>query len=195
LSNPLFQARFEITNVVDLGGGTWQISGSILDSSGSGWGPADAAVDDLVFDEDTSIYVGVVNCWIVVGIVSVGPGTSITVNVEYNEPGLPGGTGAPVPCSGAICRFVGNQELSQGPVEGWTQTSETLNNAIRNYDNRRNATLVGFQGFQGLQGSGSGGGGFQGFQGLQGSGGGGGGFQGFQGFQGPATSSYFPSGF
>ena len=198
---PIFQARFEVIGVDELGGGVFRLTGNIFDSSGAGFGPVDAAVNDLVFDEDTSVYIGTVNRWKVTQIDSTGPGTAIVLRVIYDESGSPGGLGTPMGGSSAICRpTVGALKLSQTPAQGWTQISETLSTAVRNTDGRFTGAagiqgpqgfgaqgpqgtlgVDGVQGGQGWQGIGTNG--VQGAQGFQGIG-----AQGFQGWQGIGTN-------
>lgn len=141
--NPVFQARFEVTGVNTVTPGVmWELSGTVEDSSYSGWTATDAAAGNLVFDEDQAIYLGTVNCWRVTSIVSAGPGKALTVRVVYNEDGAIGGSGEPAAGSCAICVRSGAQDLSQRPAEGYTQISSTMSNAIRNYDMRKIASYV-----------------------------------------------------
>jgi len=154
MSTTLFQARYEVVSITEITPGTlWQLYGRIYDSSGSGFSPADASVGNLVFDEDLSYYVGTTNCWKVSDIVAAGPGTALTVQVVYNETGDPGGLGQPLPGSSIICAAVGTSDLSQVAAPGWTQVSETLVNAVRNYDNRKDAGGTGGEGATGPQGA------------------------------------------
>jgi len=153
VANPLFQARFEVTGVEQVDVSTWQMTGEVIDSSGTGFGPADAEVGNLVFDEDVSIFIGTVNCWKVTELVAVGPSRTLVVKVQYAEPGSPGGMGEPQSGSCAICKSVGVTplNLSQTPAQGWVQIGETLQNGVRNYD-MRTVAGVGAQGSQGISG-------------------------------------------
>ena len=150
MSDPLFQARFEVTYVESLGGdpALWRLTGTVIDASGMGFGPANAAVGDLVFDEDTTTFYGTVNAWRITEIVSAGG--NLVVKVQYNESGIPAGLGEPQAGSCAICRpTVGSLRLSQAPATGWTQLGETILHSVRNFDSR----TVGASGVQGAQGS------------------------------------------
>jgi hypothetical protein len=154
----------------------WELAGELYDASGAGFQPDNALVDDLVFDEDSATYVGLVNCWKIIGIVSRHTPNymSLVVQVSYNEPGSPGGVGEPYPGGCAICRSTstGLLDLSQAPAPGFTLISDSLSNSIRNYDSRT-VTSAGVQGPQGDLGTD----GAQGFQGDLGT-------DGAQGFQG-----------
>jgi hypothetical protein len=161
-----FQARYTIGSVTEITPGIlWELIGDVFDYSFQSFGPANATVGDLVFDEGTSD--GVVNRWRVTQIVSTGvPNpTSLTVRVVYDEPGSPAGLfGEPVPCDGVICDKTALYGFSQQPALSWVGISETIKSAILNNDERRIdasiGTAIGPQGPQGL--------GFQGFTGIQG---------------------------
>lgn len=171
---PTFQARFEVASVTFISANLWELAGDVYDTSGAGFQPDDALANDLVFDEDSSTFVGFVNCWKVTSIISrhTPNYTSLVCRVAYNEPGSPGGVGEPLGGSCAICRATstGSLDLSQAPSPGFTLISDTLSNSIRNYD-ARVTTEAGVQGPQGL-------GGPQGISGPQGT-------SGTNGVQGP----------
>lgn len=130
-----FQARYEIIGSEDLGNGIFRVYGDVVDYSIKGWGPWDAVVGDLVFDED--LLYGVSNCYRIIEIESVGPGTSLVTKVIYNEEGDIPGTGQPNACSGIICRISGDWQLPYPPSVSYTQISESILNAMRNYQNSK----------------------------------------------------------
>jgi len=137
MSTTLFQARFDISGVVDLGGtpNAWRVTGTVNDSSPSNFNATNVQLNDIFFDE--SAFDGTVNRYLVTSIISAS-GVNLTVDCIYDEPGTPGGLFPyPVASSGAICRATDDIDLTQRPATGWTQVSETIKNAIRNEDMRR----------------------------------------------------------
>jgi hypothetical protein len=136
MSQSLFQARFDITNVTPVTSVLWEVTGRVIDTSYNNFGPSNVIVGDVFFDE--SLTDSVINRYRIVDVISMGipTPTSIVVRCVYDETGTPAGTaGQPVPCSGAICRLT-ETHLSMNPSIGWAHLSETLQFAIINLNNQ-----------------------------------------------------------
>jgi hypothetical protein len=150
MSQAPFQARFAITSSITISPTEWEVLGEVYDYSYSGFGPSDASVGNLIFDE--SSYDGTVNRWKIITIVSRGTPTvrSLTVRVIYDEPGVPAGTyGAdgPTPCDGMICDQTALKQFAMQPASGWTGVGESLKNFARNVDFIRADDTTGVQSY------------------------------------------------
>jgi len=137
MATTLFQARFDIQSVTDLGGSpkTWQVVGDVHDT-GYGFTNANVAVGDVFYDE--SLFDRTVNRYVVTTVVGTSGAFQVTVNCQYDEPGTPGGLFPyPVASSGIICTVTDDYDLAQRASTGWAQVTETIKNAVLNEDMRR----------------------------------------------------------
>ncbi len=98
-SQPLFQARYDITSISDAPPG-WQLQGTVTDNSPLGYGAPDVQIDDLIF-----CYVpdnGDIDRYRITNIVSAS-GVTLVCEVVYDEEGSPR-FGAPMSGWQLICR-------------------------------------------------------------------------------------------
>ena len=148
MSQAPFQAKYIINSVTNITPGIlWELNGDVVDFSFQSFGPTNAAVGNIIFDEGT--FDGTVNRWRVTLIVSTGSPNwnSLTCQVVYDEPGTPAGLfGEPVPCDGIICDKTAIQRFAMQPAGNWTGVSETIKNAARNVDFIR-ADKIGVKGY------------------------------------------------
>jgi len=191
----IFTARFEILVSTNIGAGVWQIEGCVYDDSLFGYSAADAQVGDLVFDE--SLWYGTTDRWRITEIQSA-IGNTLHCNVVWDDTGPPDENG-PEACQGAICRPTTRYRLSETPSLAFSKISETLQNAIRNIDNRYIIDNIqggsgysasgysGYSGYSGISGyigySGYSGYGPQGISGYSG-------YSGISGYSGQAAPQY-----
>lgn len=75
-----FNARFDINGSSEIGGGQWEVTGDVIDSTLDGFSVADVRAGDAFVDE--SGFFGTYNRWKVDSIVSIGSGAYPGANVN-----------------------------------------------------------------------------------------------------------------
>ena len=126
-SQPLFQGQYEITGVDGNTNTGFRLVGKFEDASLLGWGASDATTNDLIFCYSSF---GDLDLWKVTNIVSVS-GANLTVDVEYNETGVPR-AGAPQAGYQIMCRPGYDGYASFIPSLTFGSFTEYLQNGARN---------------------------------------------------------------
>lgn len=129
-----FTAGIEIGNVVEVGGGVWEIFGVVRDESLFGYTSTDVQLNDVIIDENP--WDGTINRWKIIEIVSQTPVPDLDVKVIWDDIGTED-IGGPVAGFGAIFRSTPNLALSEVPTVSYAKISESLQTYIRNIDNSR----------------------------------------------------------
>jgi len=129
-----FAAAYQIDSVTDLGGGTYELTGVIVDNSLFGYNAENVEVGFAIIDE--SLWFGTTNRWKVSEIISAS-GSSLDCKVVWDDVGTIDPNG-PASGNAAICYVSPNNKLAEIPSQNLTYISEIVQIKLQNIDYRLN---------------------------------------------------------